>query len=201
MVQKVNTPTNIWYPPRNIKLEEFLFNNLPWKARGHKTHEFTMTKKCPENLDFEPLQHVEIIPFQERYMINTCKMLDKSLTHTFDDPSKGVFLINHNNFIKEWIEKALAGEFCIMIEKNSVVGAYILNGAEIDILAVAPDKQGRGFGKQLMCHAVRHIFSNSNELPFLYCMDINANALNFYIHEGMTVTGHSGYVFLEKISE
>ena len=198
---KINTFTSIWYLPKNEKLQRFLYNNLPWKANGHKTHELTAHREGFEDMDCVLPPGITIIPFEEKYIINTCSMLDKSLAHTFDDPNKGIFLNNRNNIMNEWVEKAKAGECCIMIENNNVVGAYVLKGAEIDFLAIAVDKQGNGLGKQLVRHAINHILSSSDELPYLYCIDRNSNALRFYLRQAMKVTGHSGYVFLNKIDQ
>jgi GNAT superfamily N-acetyltransferase len=199
--KKFNTFTSIWYLPRNEKLELFLYNNLPWKANGHKTHELTALREDFENIDYILPPGLSIIPFEKKYIISTCSMLDKSLAHTFENPNQGIFLNNRNNIIKEWVEKAKAGECCIMLENNDVVGAYALKGSEIDFLAVAVGKQGNGLGKQLLRHAIKHILSISDELPYLYCIDSNSNALRFYLRQAMKVTGHSGYVFLHEIDE
>jgi hypothetical protein len=199
--KKFNTFTSIWYLPRNKKLEYFLYNSLPWEANGHKTHELTALREDFQNIDCALPPGLSIIPFEEKYIIDTSSMLDKSLAHTFENPKEGVFLNNRNNLINEWVEKAKAGQCCIMIENNNVIGAYVLKGAEIDLLAISINKQGNGLGKQLLRHAIKHILSSSDELPYLYCIDRNSNALRFYLRQAMKVTGHSGYIFLHKIGE
>lgn len=193
--KKVNAFTSIWYLPRNEKLDNFLFNDLPWKVKGHKTHELTALCEDFENITCILESNITIVPFEEKYIIDTCTMLDKSMSHTFDNPNKSVFLIKQNYFLKNWIEKSKTGECCIMLEDNTVIGAYILNGSEIDILAILVDKQGKGLGKQLLRHAIKHILLSCDDLPHLYCIDSNINALCFYLREGLKVTGHSGYAY------
>jgi ribosomal protein S18 acetylase RimI-like enzyme len=196
--KRVNTFTSIWYVPSNHKLDSFLFSMLPWQAKGHKTHELTVMREDFENIDCVLPKDIVIIPFEEKYLERTCTMLDLSLAHTFDNPTIGLFVNNRDNLKREWTEKARSGECCLMIEDNQVLGAYILKGAEIDFLAIAIDKQGKGLGKQLLRHAIKHILSSSEDSPYLYCIDRNPKALHFYMREGMKVTGHSGYVFFPE---
>ena len=33
--RQLNTPTSVWYPPDNKRLHDFIFTQLPWKAKGH----------------------------------------------------------------------------------------------------------------------------------------------------------------------
>lgn len=200
LVQKARQNTNlvisIWYSPRNKKLEEFLFHNFSCKKKGDKTYEFTALRKDFENIDYKLPQDIIIVPFEEKYIVDTCIMLDKSLAHTFDEEAKGIFLENQDALVKEWAEKARLKECYIMMEKDTVVGAYIINGSEIDIIAIAIEKQGKGLGKQLLRHAIKNILLSSKDLPYLYCKDYNRNSVQFYLHEGMKVTGYSGYVLL-----
>ena len=196
----INSFTSIWYMPENQKLEKFLFHDFPWEARGHKTHEFTAYPDDFSHIDVALSPNITIIPFEEKYTAETCSMLDKSLAHTFDDPSKGVFVPNQDSVCKDWVEKSKVSDCCIMLEKNDVVGAYILKGAEIDFIAIAVEKQGQGLGKQLLLRAIKHILSKSKDNPFLYCIDKNVNAIRFYLREGMRISGHSGYAYLQKIT-
>lgn len=197
--RKVNTFTSVWYVPDNEKLENLLFHCLPWQAGGHKTHELTAFREDFEKCDPILREGVTMLPFDEKYGVEVCTMLDKALAHTFDDPNSSVFMKNRDNLVKEWTEKANIGECCVMLENDEVAGAYILKGAEIDLLAVAVHKQKRGLGKLLLGHAVDHIFHSSEDLPYLYCIDRNVNALRFYLREGMKVTGYSGYVYFSEI--
>lgn len=200
LVQKARQNTNlgisVWYSPRNKKLEEFLFHNFPCGKKGDKTYEFTALREGFENVDYKLPQDIIIVPFEKKYIVDTCIMLDKSLAHTFDDPNKGIFLENQEALVKEWSEKSRLKECYIMIENNTIAGAYIINGLEIDIIAIAAPKQGKGLGKQLLRHAIKNILLSSKELPYLYCREYNHNSVQFYLHEGMKITGYSGYVLL-----
>lgn len=200
LVQKARQSTDlgisIWYSPRNKKLEEFLFHNFPYKKKGDKTYEFTALREDFQDIDYKLPKDIMIVPFEEKYIVDTCIMLDKSLAHTFDNPARGIFLENQDALVKEWAEKARLGQCYIMLENTNIVGAYILNGSEIDIIVIAAPKQGKGLGKQLLAHAIKNILLSSKDLPYLYCREYNHNSVQFYVHEGMKITGYSGYVLL-----
>jgi hypothetical protein len=193
---QINTFTSIWYPPGNIELDKMLFTQLPWKTQGHKTHELTFKRKDICNNSDLP-EHISIVPFTDEYLEVACSMLDKSLSHTFGVPNSSVFTSNKENHLVSWSEKALHGDCCIMLENSELAGVYILKGAEIDLMAIASEKQGKGLGSLLLHHAITHIFASSKEEPYLYCIERNPNALRFYLREGMEITGYSGYAFFE----
>lgn len=193
---QVNTYTSIWYPPDNKRLDEFIFTQLPWKARGHKTYELTF-KKVYSYGDLEFPGNVCVIPFEDEHLETVCSMFDKSLSHTFADPNASVFLGNKENYLAHWREKAKSNDCCVMLENDELVGAYILNNSEIDLIAIAKEHQNRGLGRLLLNHARKHIFAARQGEPYLYCIATNTGAVRFYLKEGMKVTGYSGYACFE----
>jgi GNAT superfamily N-acetyltransferase len=194
----INSFTSVWYPPNNTILEQFLFTKLPWKAQGHKTHELTfMREKTSEELKLP--ENISIVPFSDTYIEAVCTMLDKSLSHTFDNPDSSIFLKNKEHYSRDWNNKAQNGDCCIMLEKGEVVGAYILKGSEIDFIAISTEKQGKGLGSILLNHAKEHILATRKDNPYLYCIEKIPNALRFYLREGMKITGYSGYMFFEEV--
>ena len=197
--RQVNTFTGIWYPPDNAKLGTFLSSSLPWQVRGHKTHELTFKRGEGTYNEFDLPQGVEILPYEDPYLLPLCVMLDQSLAHTFDDPGAGIFLRQKDQYGADWLKKAKTQDCCIMLDHNELVGAYIVKEAEIDFIAIACSHQGRGLGRYLLHHAKAHIFALREKEPYLYCIDRNPHALRFYLREGMKITGYSGYAFLEKI--
>lgn len=194
--RQLNTHTSIWYPPENKNLHEFIFNKLPWKAKGHSTHELTFKRK-DDYKDCELPDNIRIIPFMEAYLEACCNLLDESLSHTFDNPNSKWFLNHKETNLSEWLEKAKTSNCCIMLENGELAGFYILKGAEIDLMAVQRCKQGNGLGRLLLHHAREHIFKVEKKEPYLYCIDRNPNALRFYLREGMIISGHSGYAYFK----
>ena len=193
-----NYNIRIWYSPRNKKLEEFLLKKLIYKEKGEEIYEFTLQKKMLKNEECTYIiNNLEIVPFKEKYINDVCNMFDKSLAHTFDNPNEKVFLNSKNTFLHEWIYKSNRSEFYVVIEKNNIIGAYILDGLEIDILTVAINKQGKGIGKYILNHAMKHILELNRGNPYLYCMKSNLNAVEFYKHEGFEMTGYSSYIALK----
>ena len=197
---KLNTPTSVWYPPVNKRLHEFIFTKLPWKAKGHTTHELTFKKK-DDYKKLELPENISIIPFTEAYLEASCNLLDDSLSHTFDNPESKWFLNHKETNLSEWIEKAKINKCCILLENGELAGFYILKESEIDLMAIQKNKQGNGLGSLLLHHAREHIFAEEKNEPYLYCIDRNPNALRFYLREGMSITGHSGYAYFEACTD
>lgn len=196
--EQKSTRTSIWYPPENSMLDTLLREKLPWKGRGHKTRELTFTK--PQSVKTLTLpNHYELHPFNKDYLDTMCKMLDESLAHTYSNPHVTEYTDYKNEYCKEWLEKATIGECTMLMQGGNLLGAYILKGAEIDIMAVKTTHQGKGLGRYLLHHAAAHVLGHHDILPHLYCIDSNQGAIRFYLREGMEVTGHSGCLFWNKI--
>jgi hypothetical protein len=56
-------------------------------------------------------------------------------------------------------------------------------------------------GRILLQQARADILREQAGEPHLYCLDSNTGALRFYLREGMRVTGHSGYAWLDALPE
>lgn len=196
--KNVNSFTSVWYPPSNANLEKLLSTALPWNAQGHKTYELTFVRE-EAIIDINVPKNIKVIPFEKKYLEAACIILDKSLSHTFDNPNTSIFLNNKHYYLQEWNEKAKNGDCCVMLEDKELVGVYILKDTEIDFIAVSIEKQSKGLGRILLHHAKEHIFNTYKKDPVLYCIDRNPDALRFYLREGMKITGYSGYIFFEAI--
>lgn len=198
---KVNTFTSIWYVATNQKLEEFIYNKLPWKVKGHKIHELKAFREDFSDIEVIFPRDIVIIPFEEKYIEEVCDMLDKSMAHTYDEPDVKEYSCGAQNLCVEWSMKAKKNECCLMLLHENVAGIYILNGAELDILAMDVKLQNKGWGSVLIKHALKHIFETSEDIPYLYCVENNKNALRFYLREGMKETAYSGYAYCEHMDE
>ena len=126
-------------------------------------------------------------------------MLDESLAHTFQDPKKGFYIPNKDFFLKEFLEKTKKEECKLLLNKEEIVGMYIIKGSEIDIITIKKSYQNKGLGKLLLHHSINHILTNQKKLPYLYCIDSNKKAIRFYQREGLKVTGHSGYLVFPEL--
>lgn len=195
--RRVNTPASIWYKPENANLHDLICHHMPWKTRGHRTYELSFSRNQATAVAAEPRAGVSIVPFTEEYLLPVCTLFDRALAHTFDNPDHAVFVKGKDKLLSSWLAKAENGDCCVMIEDGFVAGAYVLKGAEIDLMAVALTRQGRGLGRFLLHHAKDHIFAVTDGEPHLYCIDTNLRALKFYLREGMERTGYSGCAFLD----
>ena len=192
-------PASIWYPPENVRLEHVIWQGLPWLVRGHKTYELAF-----DSVVFAPLalpHGLEIVPYNRSWLDAVCQLLDLALAHTFADPAVPVFSRGKADFDAAWPRQAQAGACCLLLEKHALAGFVSRRGAEIDLMAVAPGRQGRGLGRHLLHQACEAILAEQSGEPHLYCLESNARALSFYLREGMHVTGHAGYAWLEARPE
>jgi ribosomal protein S18 acetylase RimI-like enzyme len=84
----------------------------------------------------------------------------------------------------------LRSQLAFVLEADSVVGFYSLRvvegTCELDNLWVVPSEVGRGYGRELLAHAVS--VARSMGLREIV-IDADPNAENFYVHCGATVTG------------
>lgn len=141
---QLDTVTSIWYVPINQKLERLLLNGLPWKGEGHKTPELTGFCETFGDLSVRLPEDTAIVPSSEIYLVETCRMLDKSMAHTLDNPDQGYFVPRQDSLLPEWKTKTKTGECNVMLRGNEVVGFCELKGAETSIMAVSPEHQGKG---------------------------------------------------------
>ena len=75
----------------------------------------------------------------------------------------------------------------LLIEQGEIVGSVACYGNEIDDLIVNPKFQRRGYGKQLLLWAMRHIREESNAPITLHVAAWNRNALMLYKKVGFEV--------------
>lgn len=194
-VRKADTDVDIWYRPENPRLEALLTAGLPWQVTGHKTHELALAPGC-SYAEPELGPNTQIVPFETVHLYDTLIVLDEALAHTYDDPKAKVFAGDPEMYLRQWTSQPRTHDCHVMLEGGSVIGAYVLKGAEIDLMAIAPKRQRRGLGKRPLRHAIHQALTTSEDTPHLYCIDKNSEALAFYLSQGLKVTAHSGYLLI-----
>ena len=96
---------------------------------------------------------------------------------------------------KEGLQERLAelserGDFVAFWQGPYLVGIYYLSKDVIDVLAVHPDYQNRGYGGVILHHAV-HRLLHQRHYPAAYLLVVFANqsALRLYLRQGFEVNG------------
>ena len=75
----------------------------------------------------------------------------------------------------------------LLTEQGEIIGSVACYGNEIDDLIVNPKFQRKGYGKQLLLWAMRHIRERSNEPITLHVAQWNHGALMLYEKVGFEV--------------
>jgi len=190
-------PASLWYPPENARLDRLILHGLPWLVHGHKTRELAFDTRPA----FPPVLPPDLayVPYDRAWLEAVCRLLDQALAHTFADPGDAVFSRDKEKYDAEWLGLARTNACRLLLENRVLAGFIARKDAEIDLMAVAPERQGRGLGRILLQQARADILEEQAGEPHLYCLDSNNGALRFYLREGMRVTGHSGYAWLDAL--
>lgn len=61
----------------------------------------------------------------------------------------------------------------VLTENDTIVASATIDGNEIDIVAVAVEEQGKGYGKRIISYCVNELINRGNQLIVLWCVDGN----------------------------
>ena len=131
-------------------------------------------------------------------MLGPAKLNDSVLTKTVNIREMDLTDVSHISGIEQqvtphpWRESQFidshAKHSCLVLEQGSCVVGYaifhiIVGEAEILNIAISPDHQGRGYGRQLLDHMVG-VVSNQAERFFLEVRVSNNKAIQLYENTG-----------------
>jgi GNAT superfamily N-acetyltransferase len=74
---------------------------------------------------------------------------------------------------------------------------YFQNNGDLEYIGVLSKFQNRGYGKVILNQALRTMETIIDQKPFLYCVESNSRALDFYLREGWFVTGQAACLRLK----
>jgi GNAT superfamily N-acetyltransferase len=148
--------------------------------------EFIMNRRVFNN----KVKHSDLIirsfeaQFHEKYLslLNEVMVFD-GLPPTFQGSKK--------NFLYPFEERIKNNSFETFWKGNELIGLYIRENVEIDIIAVARNQQGKGYGSDILTRAIKMIFKNAaNDYARLYVLGWDLKRLNFFQKYGMEQSGH-----------
>jgi len=197
-------PARVYFIAEQKKLIEGLQQSVKFDQENYyAAHEFIMDRKHFKG--FANDKNLEIKPFEADKIGDYALLLDNAMT----------FVSPPANFqgnlagLAERLERVKENAFYTFYKDGELVGLYWLDNDfyTIDIMAVAPAHQRKGYGSIILSHAINNVFTEQKiaatgekfETAKLYCVDWNEKGLAFYKKYGMIKKGHTYAVSLAEI--
>ena len=169
-------------------LIEKMRRTIDFNSGFYASHEFVMDK---ENFKgFINDKNLEIKLFEADRVGDYALLLDNAMTF-FTPPAN--FQSNTTD-LAERVERVTSNAFYTFYKNNELVGLYWLDNDfyTIDIIAVAPEHQRKGYGRIILSHAIDNVLNvQKNHMAKLYCVDWNLQGFVFYKKFGMIQKGHT----------
>lgn len=124
---------------------------------------------------------ISMVPYSSEYQEKYKKMYNKcyhDMREALD--IKPYDFIQDYSFFAEGMD-----EVYLLIEESDLIGSVALKSNEIDNLLVDIKFQGRGYGKQILLWALKHIGA---ERVILHVAEWNERAINLYKKNGFEIT-------------
>jgi len=132
---------------------------------------------------------LELRQYDDSYLDECLRLLDESMLFcmppTFHMDQREHQLEQHR-FYRDYLT------FETFWKDGELVGYYINNKDEVDLIAVSPKFQGRGYGTTILTRAISKIFEKTDsDIAWLIASSSNEKACYFYKKNGMEV--HAEY--------
>ncbi len=139
--------------------------------------------------DFPGLQ---VERYQERHFDAYVALLDEAFNPLMDRTGgrKNTFRRGQESLKMHLAERSKRGDFEAFWQKGVLVGLYYLTEDVIEVLAVNPAFQKRGFGRMILGKAVHRIIgAHCFPAAYLYVVLENMDAARLYLREGFRISG------------
>jgi GNAT superfamily N-acetyltransferase len=180
---------NIWCN-NHTNLVSLLGEHYNFEPHVYMSHEFHYDYNHFNYTGIDPLVVVE---YEEKYLNEVLNLLEMSFVNI---AQTGEFLsykdFYHQKFMST--EKKTCEVFLLDIK---VIGMYAQDNGDVEYIAVLPEYQSYGYGSKILNHALNTMKNIIDRTPFLYCVDSNHRANEFYKREGWIVTGRAAWLQLK----
>lgn len=172
----------LWCSNFNPKLVDGLKSKLKFKEDVYSAYELSYQRDKIIKDDIYPLVPVS---YSEDILDDALMLLEDSFKVI---ALPGTFINNRSKYNAKF-SKIKKSRFEAFYIEDTMVGLYFHNDAEIIYLAVSDSCQNKGYGALILKHALYAINNDSDREPYLYVVEYNIRAYNFYIREGWEITG------------
>ncbi|QVK17542.1 GNAT family N-acetyltransferase [Mycoplasmatota bacterium] len=184
IMNKEKKKTSIWVYNENHNLVKTLMSKFNLHRKNVYMSREIMYFKEPTNIDITPLK---TIFYKKEILDDVLELLEDSFV---DIAEKNEF-INHREYYHYKFSNLNKSRFTGFLLNDKLIGMYFHHDGEIEYVAVSSSLQSKGYGKLIIHHALNAIKEDSNNIPYLYCVDENSKALQFYLREGFEVVAHA----------
>lgn len=181
---------SIWCNNANKNIVDILSRNFHFEKPIYKNYELTYDYKNFEDIPQGPLKSYV---FQENHLHDVLELLEVSFQKIC---KTGEFIDNPNHYLDKFMVKGKASCEVFYIE-DRLIGMYFQNDGELEYIGILPDYQGQGYGKVILNRALKAIQSLTDQKPFLYCVESNKDALNFYLKAAWHISGQAAWLRLK----
>ncbi len=181
----------IWLYTVNHQLLESLMNKYHLEKNQVYMSREMMYFKEPLNITCSPLT---TISYQKDILMDTLNLLEAS----FVDIAKPNEFLNNADYYHQKFSNLNKSRFTGFILNDELIGMYFHHDGDLEYIGVKPKYQSKGFGKIILHHALQAIKEDSENIPYLYCVDENEKALAFYLREGFEVMGHAARLIVKN---
>ena len=181
---------SIWCNNANKNIVDILSQNFPFESPIYKNYELSYDYKHFKEM---PLGLLKSEAFQENHLHDVLKLLEASFKKIC---RKGEFIENPTHYLVKFMAKGKAACEVFYLE-DTIIGMYYHNDGDLEYIGLLPDYQGRGYGRVVLNRALKTIQSLTDQKPFLYCLESNIDALNFYLKEAWHISGQAAWLRLK----
>jgi len=175
---------DIWIYNENHNLVRILMEKFNLTRKQVYMSREMMYFKEPVKLNILPLK---TIGYSEDILLDTLHLLEAAFVKI---AAPNDFL-NQRDHYHQKFSNTDKSRFTGFMLNNELIGMSFHHDGEIEYIGVKPAYQRRGYGKLIIHHVLQAIKEDSENIPYLYCVDENEEALQFYLKEGFEVVAHA----------
>jgi ribosomal protein S18 acetylase RimI-like enzyme len=164
------------------------------RYRGFKEDTTGFELVCDRKPSHPPaLCQLDAREYQPEHFISYVHLLDGAFNPLIEQSGgkANAFERGQESLQKRLEARSKTGDFAAFWNEEALIGLYYLTDDVIDVLAVHPEYQNRGYGGILLRHAVHHLLA-VHDFPaaYLFVVAANDNAKRMYLRHGFKISGH-----------
>ena len=185
---------DFWCNNTNRMLVESLVHAFDVKRPIYQSHEFQYNRNVVEPVDLSPLT---VRNYQKDDLDDVLNLLEKS----FVDIAQPNEFLSQKDFYHDKFSFTDKSSCEVFFLEHRLVGMYSQSNGDLEYIGVDPQYQGSGLGGKILNRALCTMQGFVERVPFLYCVDSNERAIEFYKRQGWINTGRAARLQVDLSSQ